>query len=89
MLDTSTTYRPGWAPKRAAVISSGVPDLGSTKMIDGVCRQTTGYTCAAASLVVVLIWVYYTAQLVLMGAEFTNVYACRWGSKRGQAVPMS
>jgi uncharacterized BrkB/YihY/UPF0761 family membrane protein len=30
----------------------------------------------------VLIWVYYTAQLVLMGAEFTNVYACRWGSKR-------
>ena len=44
---------------------------------------------AAASIVVVLIWVYYTAQLVLMGAEFTNVYACRWGSKRGQAVPMS
>jgi membrane protein len=35
--------------------------------------------------VIVLIWVYYTAQLVLMGAEFTNVYACRWGSKRGQA----
>ena len=28
---------------------------------------------AAASIVVVLIWVYYSAQLVLMGAEFTNV----------------
>jgi uncharacterized BrkB/YihY/UPF0761 family membrane protein len=28
------------------------------------------------------IWVYYTAQLVLMGAEFTNVYARRYGSKR-------
>jgi membrane protein len=28
---------------------------------------------AAASIVVLLIWVYYTAQLVLMGAEFTNV----------------
>jgi membrane protein len=26
---------------------------------------------AAASLVVVLIWVYYSAQIVLMGAEFT------------------
>jgi membrane protein len=37
---------------------------------------------AAASIVVVLIWVYYTAQLVLMGAEFTNVYARRYGSKR-------
>ena len=37
---------------------------------------------AAASIVVVLIWVYYSAQLVLMGAEFTNVYARRFGSQR-------
>lgn len=28
---------------------------------------------AAASIVVVLIWVYYSAQIVLLGAEFTNV----------------
>jgi membrane protein len=40
---------------------------------------------AAASIVVVLIWVYYTAQLVLMGAEFTNVYARRYGSRRHMA----
>jgi hypothetical protein len=31
---------------------------------------------------VLLIWIYYTAQLVLMGAEFTNVYARRYGSRR-------
>jgi membrane protein len=30
---------------------------------------------AAASIVIVLIWVYYSAQIVLLGAEFTNVYA--------------
>jgi membrane protein len=30
---------------------------------------------AAASLVVVLIWVYYSAQIVLMGAEFTHAQA--------------
>lgn len=30
---------------------------------------------AGASLVVVLIWVYYTAQIVLMGAEFTRCYS--------------
>ena len=29
---------------------------------------------AAASLVVVLVWVYYSAQLVLFGAEFTRAY---------------
>jgi membrane protein len=35
---------------------------------------------AAASIVVVLIWVYYSAQIVLFGAEFTNVYARQRGS---------
>ena len=30
---------------------------------------------AAASIVIVLIWVYYAAQIVLFGAEFTNVRA--------------
>ena len=32
----------------------------------------------------VLIWVYYSAQLVLFGAEFTAVYAQRYGSRRAQ-----
>ena len=30
---------------------------------------------AAASIVVVLIWVYYTSQIILMGAEITHSYA--------------
>jgi membrane protein len=34
----------------------------------------------AASLVVALLWVYYSAQIVLLGAEFTRVYAERRGS---------
>jgi len=38
---------------------------------------------AAASLVMLLIWVYYSAQIVLFGAEFTHVYAVRH-SARGQ-----
>jgi len=29
--------------------------------------------------VVVLIWVYYSAQILLVGAEFTHVYAVRHG----------
>jgi membrane protein len=39
---------------------------------------------AAASIVIVLIWVYYSAQIVLFGAEFTNVYARQRGSFRNQ-----
>ncbi len=37
---------------------------------------------AAASLVVLLLWVYYSAQIFLLGAEFTWVYAHRHGSLR-------
>ena len=40
---------------------------------------------AASSLVVVLIWVYYTAQVLLLGAEFTRVFAERHGSKQRRA----
>ena len=37
---------------------------------------------AAASLVVVLLWVYYSAQIFLLGAEFTWVYAHKFGSRK-------
>jgi membrane protein len=39
---------------------------------------------AAGSLVVVLVWVYYSAQIFLLGAEFTWVYAHWFGSCREQ-----
>ena len=37
---------------------------------------------AAGSLVLLLVWVYYSAQIFLFGAEFTRVYAGREGSRR-------
>ena len=42
---------------------------------------------AAGSLVVFLIWIYYSAQIFLLGAEFTWVYAYRQGSRAGEAPP--
>lgn len=36
---------------------------------------------AAGSLVVILAWVYYAAQILFFGAEFTQVYTRRYGSK--------
>jgi membrane protein len=35
---------------------------------------------AASSLVAMLLWIYYSAQIFLYGAEFTVVYAHRYGS---------
>jgi len=37
---------------------------------------------AAGSLVIVLLWVYYSAQILLFGAEFTQVYARAHGSRK-------
>ena len=42
---------------------------------------------AAASLIVVLLWVYYSAQIFLFGAEFTWVYSHRFGSRTGVPRP--
>jgi membrane protein len=36
---------------------------------------------AAGSLVVILLWIYYSAQILFFGAEFTQVYANRFGSR--------
>jgi membrane protein len=36
---------------------------------------------AAGSLVILLVWVYYSSQILLFGAEFTAVYANRYGSR--------
>lgn len=35
---------------------------------------------AAGSLIIVLLWIYYSAQLLLFGAEFTKVYTYTYGS---------
>jgi len=41
---------------------------------------------AAGGLIVLLLWVYYSAQIFLFGAEFTKIYANAHGSKRKRPV---
>ncbi len=42
---------------------------------------------AAGSVVTVLAWIYYSVQIMLFGAEFTQVYTRRYGSHRSRANP--
>lgn len=45
-------------------------------------RSEVGNTFGAAgSLAILLIWIYYSAQILFLGAEFTQVYSNRYGSK--------
>lgn len=56
-------------------------------------RSSTASTFGAAgSLVIILLWVYYSAVILFLGAEFTQVYANTYGSKvvpDADAVPLS
>lgn len=36
---------------------------------------------AAGSIVVLIVWVYYSAQIFFLGAEFTRAFACHYGSR--------
>jgi membrane protein len=42
---------------------------------------------AAGSVILLLVWVYYSTQIFLFGAEFTRVYAYRYGSYKGKQPP--
>jgi membrane protein len=60
------------------------------KFVIGVYIGKSGVTSgfgAAGSLVVLLVWVYYSAQVFLMGAEFTWAYAVTFGSRKEEPVP--
>jgi membrane protein len=36
---------------------------------------------AAGALIVLLLWIFYSAQIFLLGAEFTRAWACVYGSR--------
>ncbi|HYI95115.1 MAG TPA: YihY/virulence factor BrkB family protein [Bryobacteraceae bacterium] len=64
-----------------ALLTSLLFGLGKTLI--GIYLGTAGIAStygAAGSLVVVLIWVYYSAQIFFLGAEFTRAYAQLYGS---------
>ena len=56
----------------------------------GFYLQRTGVTStygAAGSLVLVLVWVYYSSLIFLLGAEFTRVHSRRYREGRAPASP--
>lgn len=55
------------------------------KFLIGVYLGKTGVVSgfgAAGSVIAMLLWVYYSAQIFLLGAEFTWLYAKRYGSRK-------
>ena len=70
-----------------AIVTSVLFTIG--KYLIGLYLGRTGVSSgygAAGSVVVMLVWVYYSAQIFLLGAEFTWAYACRYGSRKPESA---
>jgi membrane protein len=74
--DTTIPWRDVWM---GAAVTSLLFTMG--KVLIGFYLGHSALTSAygaAASLVVFLIWIYYSAQILLFGAEITHVYALKY-----------
>jgi membrane protein len=66
-----------------AVVTALLFDIGKTLI--GIYIGSTAVANsfgAAGALAVILLWVYYSSQIFLLGAEFTRAYAELYGSKQ-------
>ncbi|RDI05598.1 YihY/virulence factor BrkB family protein [Flavobacterium sp. AG291] len=73
----------GWKDVRAGAFFTSLLFLLGRYVI-GLYIQTTGAGSpygAAGSIIVIMLWVYYTAAILYFGAEYTREYACFKGSK--------
>src|SRR5260370_36520493 len=77
--DTRIEWRDVWvgAAVTSALFSTGKVLIG---FYIGKSRVGSAYG-AAASLVVFLVWIYYSAQVFFLGAEFARVFTHRRGSR--------
>lgn len=77
--DVKIAWRDVWI---GAAITSALFTIG--KFLLGLYLGRTSTVSAygaAGSLVLLLLWVYYSAQILFFGAEFTRVYANRFGER--------
>lgn len=75
---TKVAWKDVWI---GAVVTAILFTLGQYLLGLYLTRGTVSSTYGAAgSFVVILLWLYYSAQILLLGAEFTQVYSRRYGS---------
>ncbi len=79
--DTAIAWRDVWT---GAVATSVAFVIGQTIIAFYLGRAGVASAYGAAgSLLVLLLWIYYSSMILLFGAEFTRVYAERHGSRAG------
>jgi membrane protein len=83
--DIDIDWRDVWL---GAILTAVLFELGKFGIAFYIGKQGLESTYgAAASIIVVLVWVYYSSQIVLIGAEITHAFAITHGSKRTYPSP--
>lgn len=71
-----------------AVITAVLFSLGKSLIALYLTKSHIGSAFGTAGSVIIgLLWVYYSAQIFFLGAEFTKLYAQRYGSQKTMAAP--
>ena len=80
--DVRLSWRDVWI---GAIFTAGLFSLGkyAIGLYLGNSAVASGFG-AAGSVVALLVWVYYSAQIFFLGAQFTRQYALRCGSLQGE-----
>jgi membrane protein len=77
--DRKLAWRDVWV---GALVTAGLFTVG--KLVIGLYLGTASVAStygAAGSVIVILVWVYYSAQIILLGAEFTRAYVDKFGGR--------
>jgi membrane protein len=77
--DVKLSWREVWV---GALVTAGLFSIG--KLVIGLYLGTSNIATtygAAGSVIVILVWVYYSAQVILLGAEFTRAYVEQFGRR--------
>jgi membrane protein len=79
--DTKVEWRDVWL---GAIATAGLFVIGKFALSLYLGKAAVGSSYGAAgSLIVLLVWIYWSAQILFFGAEFTQVYAKTHGSRIG------
>ena len=77
--DVKLSWRDVWV---GALVTAGLFSIG--RLVIGLYLGTASIAStygAAGSVIVILVWVYYSTQIILLGAEFTRAYVDEFGRR--------
>ena len=83
---TRIEWRDVWVGGAVTAVFFSIGKLGLEQYVARA--APTSSFGAASALALLLVWVYYSAQIFLFGAEFTEVYARRRGSRYHYPAPL-